>query len=80
MSGYVVFRPRPDLPKGFMPEHWDGRWMNVQDVDPLGDESVKLGEHGRVCPTGCFETRESDGARAEVWEVRDERQVTEGAQ
>ena len=75
--GYVVFRPRPELPEGFMPEHWDGRWMDVLDVDPFGVKSFKLGEHGRARPTGRFEVSEDGQTRAEVWEVRDERQVTE---
>jgi hypothetical protein len=72
--GYVVFRPAPGLPEGFLPDRMDGQWMDLMDVDPSDVKSMKLGDHGRARPTGRFEVRDSDGARAEVWEIRDERQ------
>ncbi|WP_433067397.1 hypothetical protein [Dactylosporangium sp. CS-033363] len=76
---FVVLRPAPDLPAGFLPEKLDGQWFNLVDLvyeayrDPDGPsdtEGVQFGPAGaRAYPTGRYETRD-DGAEAEVYEVR----------
>ena len=66
--GYIVIRSGPDLPNGFLPEKWEGRWERVVDLDPAGVNSVRFGE-ATARPTGRYETGD-DGAVAEVWEVR----------
>lgn len=67
MPDFIVIRPAPDLPPGFLPPHLDGRWFDTTEV-PLS-----YAEPGSGCavavPAGRFEVRE-DGAVAEVWEVR----------
>lgn len=73
---YVVLRPAPDAPEGFMPEKYNGLWLNRNEMEPAYRkrhvDSAK--EHGLIStatatPTGRFETR-PDGAVAEVWEFR----------
>jgi len=70
MSNYIVVRPAPDLPEGFLPKELNGKWFDVDDVPripPLGTNN-KVSEAVAV-PTGKFEVRE-DGAVAEIYEVR----------
>lgn len=65
---YIVVRPSADLPPGFLPPHLDGWWYGVTQLPDL------FGPHGAgdavAVPTGRFEVRDSDGAVAEVYEVR----------
>lgn len=69
---YVVIRPGPGLPDGFLPPHYDGRWIDMTHVPkgpPAGTgTAMGLGEAVAV-PTGQFEVRD-DGAIAEIYEVR----------
>lgn len=72
----IVIRPHPDLVSGLgvdrLPPHLDGRWMDVSALSAEPDFPNHV--HTTVCctatPTGRFEVRESDGAVAEVWEIR----------
>jgi hypothetical protein len=69
MPRFAVIRPSADLPEGFLPEHLDGKWVE------LGDASdIQYGDWGGnslvAVPTGRHETRD-DGERAEVFEVRE---------
>lgn len=71
---YVVIRPAPDLPPGFLPSRWDGLWLDRSTMESVagyrpGDAAAKGWGEGVAVPTGQFEYRE-DGAVAEVWEVR----------
>lgn len=65
---YIVIRPAPDLPPGFLPPHLDGRWYETSQMAPLARDH----ESGDVVavPTGRFEVRDYDGAVAEVYEVK----------
>lgn len=63
-SPYVVIRPAPDLPPGYLPPGWDGRWLHREAVDA----STAYGD-AAAHPTGRYETR-GDGERAEVLEIR----------
>lgn len=70
---YVVVRPSPDLPPGFLPEHLDGKWFDISEMpfsfrEPGEAAAAGIGEAVSV-PTGRFEYRD-DGAVAEVYEVR----------
>jgi len=70
---YIVIRPAADLPEGFLPEDFDGRWYDRNDV-PFGPPPDSVfarpgGASAVAIPTERFESRE-DGAVAEVWEVR----------
>jgi DNA-binding transcriptional regulator PaaX len=64
LPDFAVIRPAPDLPAGFLPAEWDGRWVNLATMR----QGPGLGQAVAV-PVGRFETRD-DGAVAEVWEVR----------
>lgn len=66
--GYIVIRSGPDLPEGFLPEKWEGRWERV-DLDPAGVNSVRFGE-ATAKPTGRYETSADGKDVAEIWEVR----------
>ena len=70
MSRYIVIRPAPDLPAGYLPDWLDGYWA---EVDPFYPVVVNLDEssHAVAVPTGRYETRDSDGATAEIWEVQE---------
>lgn len=65
-ADYIVIRGAPDLPAGFLPEWWEGRWFNkAAMLEGMAEQT-----HGGVAvPTGRFETN-SDGQVAEVYEVR----------
>lgn len=69
---YVVIRPAPDLPDGFLPDEMNGRWFDRDHIPEGPDDGhatvARLGGAVAVA-TGRFETRE-DGAVAEVFEVR----------
>jgi hypothetical protein len=66
LPNYIVIRPAPDLPPGFLPSQLDGRWYDGNAI-PHG---ARLQVGGAVAvPTGRFEVRD-DGAVAEVYEVR----------
>lgn len=67
--GYIVIRSGPDLPAGFLPEKWEGRWERVDELDPFGVKSVRFGE-AAATPTGRYETSDDGKDIAEVWEVR----------
>lgn len=64
---FIVVRPAPDLPPGFLPAVLDGRWYDRRSVPQM------FGEHsandGVAVATGRFEVRD-DGAVAEIYEVR----------
>ncbi|MBD3004900.1 hypothetical protein [Streptomyces sp. 5-10] len=65
---YVVVRPASDLPPGFLPPDLDGVWLDRQEFDGC---DLAFGHGGAIAvATGRFEVRESDGAVAEVFEVR----------
>lgn len=70
---YVVIRPGPGLPEGFVPARWDGRWLDRSQLQPLpgehGDAAAAGFGEAVAVPTGRFEYRD-DGAVAEVYEVR----------
>lgn len=70
---YVVIRPAPDLPPGFLPSRLDGKWLDRSQLQPMpgehGDAAAAGFGEGVAVPTGRFERRE-DGAVAEVYEVR----------
>ncbi|MFI7191450.1 hypothetical protein ACIBQ0_17085 [Nocardia nova] len=67
---YIVIRPAPDLPPGFLPDRLNGRW---EDRSRLGIDhgmDFTLASGGAVAvPTGRFETNDQ-GQVAEVYEVR----------
>jgi hypothetical protein len=69
LPNYIVIRPASDLPPGFLPPHLDGRWFDGNDI-PHGFTAQHNGTEAVVVPTGRFEVRESDGAVAEVYEMR----------
>lgn len=63
---YIVIRPAPDLPPGFLPAHLDGRWYDREDIP----WRAGYGPNDAVAvPSGRFEVRD-DGAVAEVYEIR----------
>lgn len=84
MSGpdYVVLRAAPGLPERFFPTYLDGRWIDRSHFGegpiPAGEDLIPGwtfrddGTQSQVTfvPTGRFEVRLSDGAVAEVFEVR----------
>lgn len=61
---YVVVRPAPDLPAGFLPPDMDGKWYDRATLP----DGAAMGTAVAVA-SGRFEYRE-DGAVAEVFEVR----------
>jgi hypothetical protein len=65
---YIVIRPAPGLPPGFLPPHLDGRWYDAAQIPELF-RSHSLSDAVAV-PSGRLEVRDSDGAVAEVYEVR----------
>lgn len=69
MTDYIVIRPAPGTPKGWVPAKYEGRWvtkrMDLTPVNPLVRASYKLTEYA---PTGWYEYRD-DGERAEVCEA-----------
>jgi hypothetical protein len=70
---YIVVRPAPDLPPGFLPDRENGRWYDRADMPQVDTESsldaiLRYGG-GVAVATGRFESR-YDGAVAEVYEVR----------
>jgi len=65
VTRYIVLRPAPDLPPGFMPPRDDGLWI---DRPTQVSYSVHPGT-AQAVPTGRCERRE-DGVLAEVYEVR----------
>jgi hypothetical protein len=66
---YVVIRPAPGLPDGFVPPHWDGRWIDRATLPQIYAPPGGQWSSATAVPTGHFEVRE-DGAVAEVFEVR----------
>lgn len=71
---YIVIRPAPDLPPGFLPERENGRWYDRATLPQVDAESslhalIRYGG-GVAVATGRFEVRDYDGAVAEVYEVR----------
>lgn len=71
---YIVIRPAPDLPPGFLPERENGRWYDRSDMRQVNSEDrldlvIQYGG-GVAVATGRFEVRDYDGAVAEVYEVR----------
>jgi hypothetical protein len=64
LTKYVVIRPAPDLPAGFLPEHLNGRWFDLTWMR----SGHGLGT-GVAVATGRYESRD-DGEVAEVYEVR----------
>lgn len=67
---FIVIRPASDLAPGSIPAHLDGRWYDRSGIPPKG--LAVGGQKGDLTarPTGRFEVRDSDGAVAEVWEIR----------
>jgi hypothetical protein len=64
---YVVIRAAADLPDGFLPPEWEGKWLDADVILP----GVQPQVFGAVAvATDRFERRESDGATARVFEVR----------
>lgn len=72
-TGYIVIRPAPDLPAGFLPSHFDGLWVERSRRDAPsaqpGDFAAKGWGEGVAVATGRFEYAD-DGSAAEVYEVR----------
>ena len=64
---FIVVRAAPDLPDGFLPDHWEGRWL---DLDTTGSGAALSFGGALGVATERFERRESDGATARVFEVR----------
>lgn len=63
---YIVIRPAADLPDGFLPDEWNGRWITQQPVDP----TVRTTVFGATAvAVDRYEQRE-DGVWAQVYEVR----------
>lgn len=71
---YVVVRPAPDLPPGYLSPRWDGRWLDASRLpEAPGPGQLPPGFTGvtmTLAPAGRFEVRDYDGAVAEVWEAR----------
>lgn len=71
---FIVIRPAVGLPPGSVPAHLDGRWYDRSSIpeSSVGPRLGAIGEYGGLtaAPAGRFEVRESDGAVAEVWEIR----------
>ncbi len=82
MSGpdWIVVRPSPDLPPGYLSPKWDGRWIDGSQLPkapapgqlPPGFIETTM----TLTPTGRFEMRDHDGAVAEVWEAHPVRRPT----
>ena len=68
MADWIVLRPHPDHAEDF-PSELDGLWRDKSQpaLDWL-DGSPPA--HSVAEPTGRYETREEDGAVAEIYEVR----------
>ena len=71
---YIVIRPAADLPPGLLPERGNGRWYDRSSLRQADQEQsinalIQYGG-GVAVATGRFETRDYDGAVAEVYEVR----------
>lgn len=66
---FVVYRPAPDAPPGFLPEDMNGRWDFRATAEPgmLRHHNNKGKALGRT--TGRFEMRKTDGDLAEVVEL-----------
>lgn len=66
VARYIVIRPAPGAPVGFVPDRLNGLWLDLNEVDrshnAIGLETVA------AVPTGRFEVQ-ADGAVAEVWEI-----------
>lgn len=69
-ADYVVIRPAPGLPSGFLPPHWDGRWIDRATIPEVYTGHAAQMSTATAVPTGRFEVRDYDGAVAEVFEVR----------
>lgn len=71
---YIVLRPGPGLPDGFLPPDLDGRWIDrctvLSSRPTLPPHLRDAGSEAVAVPTGRFEVREYDGAVAEVWEFQ----------
>lgn len=65
---YIVVRPAPTLPPGFLPPGLDGKWFD-RAMFPEGVGAYSWGDAVAIA-TGRFEVRDSDGAVAEVFEIR----------
>jgi hypothetical protein len=63
---YIVLRPAPGLPPGWMPDHLDGMWYEPDKDWWDGPSTVDGDAKGRA--TGRYERRD-DGYLAEVYEV-----------
>lgn len=66
---YVVLRAMPGLPAGYMPPDLEGKWLDRRDARITYDDPTPGPGSARAWPTGRLETRDDDGAVAEVWEV-----------
>jgi hypothetical protein len=62
---YIVLRPAPGMPPGWMPDHLDGMWYD-RDEDRSYHPQTGAAAVGRA--TGRYERRD-DGCLAEVYEV-----------
>lgn len=68
MPDLIVIRAAPDLPEEFrLPPNLDGTWFDLETMPQLFHEQI---DGGVAVPTGRFEVRDSDGAVAEIYEIR----------
>ncbi len=68
---YIVLRPAADLPPGFLPERFNGLWIDRADMQQASSTEASHDAAARyggmiAVPTGRFETRDYDQAVAEV--------------
>ncbi len=76
LTEYIVIRPSPGLPPGFLPKRLDGWWITrasvMANTGPLPPHLEAAGPGGQAIATGRFEVR-ADGALAEIYEVQSHR-------
>lgn len=73
MPRFIVIRAHPDLPKGFLPEELEGRWLDLDELPACKGawpDEVPVTHEAVAVFTGRMERRSSDGWTARVFEVR----------
>jgi hypothetical protein len=66
---YAVIRAAPDLPAGFLPAWWEGRWYDLSSLVFAESSASLTYQTWTAVRTDRFERRD-DGTTARVYEVR----------